>query len=191
VFETIAANALRLCNATFSVVGRFDGERIHLAALHNLDNPEGADALRRLFPMSPGREGSMARAILTRDVAYVSDVHADPDYRLHDLARAAAYRSSLAVPMLRGGTPIGVINVSSPTPAAFSPSQVELVNTFAGQAVIAIENVRLFTEPETRNRELRVSPTSRRRPASAPGDRAVHVDSASLRHAGRERDPAL
>ncbi len=117
VFETIAANALRLCNATFSVVGRFDGERIHLAALHNLDNPEGADALRRLCPMSPGREGSMARAILTRDVAYVSDVHADPDYRLHDLARAAAYRSSLAVPMLRDGAPIGAINVSSPTPA--------------------------------------------------------------------------
>jgi GAF domain-containing protein/CheY-like chemotaxis protein len=157
VFETIAASALRLCNATFSLVGRFDGQLIHLAALHNLSNSEGAAALRRIFPMAPGRGGSVARAILTRALAYVPDVREDPEYRIHDVAKAAAYLSSLSVPMLRGGTPIGVINVSSTVAGAFSESQIELVKTFAGQAVIAVENVRLFTELETRNSELRVA----------------------------------
>jgi signal transduction histidine kinase/DNA-binding response OmpR family regulator len=157
VFETIAANALRLCDATFSLVGRFDGELIHLAALHNMSNPEGAAALRGVFPMRPGRGGSVARAVLTGTTAYVPDVQDDPNYRIHDVAQAAAYRSSLSVPMLRGGTPIGVINVSSTTPQAFSNSQIELVKIFAGQAVIAIENVRLFTELQARNSELRVA----------------------------------
>ncbi|HEY3065549.1 MAG TPA: GAF domain-containing protein [Methylomirabilota bacterium] len=157
VFETIAASALRLCNASFSLVARFDGELIHLAALHNVSNPEGVEALRRIFPMRPGREGSVARAVLTRAVAHVPDVREDPEYRIHDVARAAEYRSSLSVPMLRGDVPMGVINVSSTVPAAFSASQVELVKTFAGQAVIAIENVRLFTELEARNSELRVA----------------------------------
>jgi GAF domain-containing protein len=154
VFETIAARALRLCNATFSLVGRFDGELIHLAALHNMNNPEGAAALRRIFPMAPGRGGSVARAILTQALAYVPDVREDPEYRIHDVAQAAAYLSSLSVPMLRDGTPIGVINVSSTVAAAFSESQIVLLKTFADQAVIAIENGRLFKELEARNRDL-------------------------------------
>jgi GAF domain-containing protein/DNA-binding response OmpR family regulator len=154
VFETIAANALRLCNATFSLVGRFDGELIHLAALHNMSNPDGAAALRQVFPMQPGRGGSVARAVLSGTTAYVPDVEADPEYRIHDVAQAAAYRSSLSVPMVRGGTPIGVINVSSTTPGAFSKSQIELVKIFAGQAVIAIENVRLFNELQAKNADL-------------------------------------
>ena len=157
VFETIAANALRLCAATFSAVFRFDGDLIHLAALHNLSNPEGAEALRRAFPAPPGRSGSVARSILSRRIEYVRDVLEDPEYRIQDVARAAAYRSSLSVPMLRGGNPIGVINVSSAVPDAFSESQIELVKTFADQAVIAIENVRLFTELDTRNSELRTA----------------------------------
>jgi GAF domain-containing protein/CheY-like chemotaxis protein len=155
VFETIAANALRLCAATFSAVFRFDGDLIHLAALHNLSNPEGAEALRRTFPAPPGRGGSVARSVLSKNLEYVRDVLEDPEYRIQEVARAAAYRSSLSVPMLRGGNTIGVINVSSAAPAAFSDTQVELVKTFADQAVIAIENVRLFTELDTRNAELR------------------------------------
>ncbi len=157
VFETIAANALRLCAASFSAVFRFDGDLIHLAALHNMANPEGAEALRRAFPAPPGRGGSVARSILSRNVEYVRDVLEDPEYRIHDVARAAGYRSSLSVPMLRGGNPIGVINVSSAAPAGFSETQVELVKTFADQAVIAVENVRLFTELDTRNSELRTA----------------------------------
>jgi two-component system, NtrC family, sensor kinase len=157
VFETIAANALRLCDATFSAVFRFDGELIHLAALYNWSDPAGADTLRRAFPMPPGRAGTVSRAVLTRAVEYVPDVREDPDYRILDVARAAAYTSSLSVPMLRGGSPIGVINVSSMVASAFSDTQIELVKTFADQAVIAVENVRLFTELESRNGELRLA----------------------------------
>src|SRR5499427_576222 len=155
VFETIAANALRLCTANFSAVFRFDGELIHLAALHNMENPEGAEALRRAFPAAPGRGGTVARSIQSGRLEYVRDVLEDSEYRIQEVARAAAYRSSLSVPMLRGGNPIGVINVSSAVPDGFSETQVELVKTFADQALIAIENVRLFTELDTRNAELR------------------------------------
>src|SRR5262250_3288235 len=155
VFETIAANALRLCRANFSAVFRFDGDLIHLAALHNMENPEGAEALRRAFPAAPGRGGTVARSIQSGRLEYVRDVLEDSEYRIQEVARAAAYRSSLSVPMLRGGNPIGVINVSSAVPGAFSDTQVELVKTFAEQAVIAVENVRLFTELDTRNAELK------------------------------------
>ena len=155
VFETIAANALRLCTANFSAVFRFDGDLIHLAALHNMSNAEGAEALRRAFPVPPGRGGTVARSIQSGRLEYVRDVLEDPEYRIHEVARAAAYRSSLSVPMLRGGNPIGVINVSSAVPDGFSETQIELVKTFADQAVIAVENVRLFTELDTRNAELR------------------------------------
>jgi GAF domain-containing protein len=154
VFETIAANALRLCDATFSAVFRFDGELIHLAALHNVSNPEGAEALRRAFPRPPGRAGTVTRSILTRSVEYVPDVREDPEYRIQDVARAAEYTSSLSVPMLRGGNPIGAINVSSIRASAFSETQIELVKTFADQAVIAVENVRLFKELQARTGEL-------------------------------------
>src|SRR5262249_25490483 len=143
VFETIAANALRLCSATFSALYRFDGDLIHVAALHNMSAPEGAEAIHRAFPMPPGRAGSVARAILTRAVAYVPDVRTDPDYRIQHVARAAEYVSSLSVPMLRSGNPIGVINVSSTSALAFSDNQIALLKTFADQAVIAVENVRL------------------------------------------------
>src|SRR5262250_154665 len=155
VFETIAANALRLCAANFSAVFRFDGDLIHLAALHNMENPEGAEALRRAFPAAPGRGGTVARSIQSGRLEYVRDVLEDSEYRIQEVARAAAYRSSLSVPMLRGGNPIGVINVSSAVPGAFSDTQVELVKTFAEQAVIAVEHVRLFTELDTRNAELK------------------------------------
>src|SRR5262249_23861448 len=141
--------------ANFSAVFRFDGELIHLAALHNLENPEGAEALRRAFPAPPGRGGSVARSIQSGRLEYVRDVLGDPEYQIHEVAPAARYGGSLSVPRLRGGNPIGVINVSSGVPNGFSETQVELVKTFAEQAVIAVENVRLFTELDTRNAELK------------------------------------
>src|SRR5262249_56122938 len=129
-------------------------DRIDLAALQNMSNPEGAETLRRAFPAPPGRGGTVARSIQSGRLEYVRDVLEDPEYRIHEVARAAAYRSSLSVPMLRGGNPIGVINVSSAVPGGFSETQVELVKTFADQAVIAVENVRLFTALDTPNPQL-------------------------------------
>ncbi len=154
VFETIAANALRLCGATFSAVSRFDGELIRLAALHNLNDPEGAEAVRRLYPMPPSRGGSAARAILTGAVAYTPDVDDDPEYRHADVAHAARFRSIVSVPMLRDDRPVGAISAAGASPGAFSSRQIDLLRTFADQAVIAIENVRLFQQLEARTQEL-------------------------------------
>ena len=154
VFDTIAANALRLCGAMWSVVLRFDGELIHLASLHNLSNPLGAEAVRQAFPRPPTLGGATDQAILTRTVAYIRDVREDSEYQYRALAHAAEYLSHLSVPMLRQGQPVGAITLAGAAPGAFSERQVSLLQTFAAQAVIAIENVRLFKELEVRNRDL-------------------------------------
>ena len=153
VFDTIAVAALKLCNASSAVVTRFDGELIRLAALANVST-EGADALRRRYPRPPGRHTANARAILTRTVVAIPDVLEDVDYEIGDGATAAPFRGILAVPLLRDGSPTGAISIARAEPGPFPETQFELLKTFADQAVIAIENVRLFTELGERNRDL-------------------------------------
>ncbi|TMG90931.1 MAG: GAF domain-containing protein, partial [Betaproteobacteria bacterium] len=145
VFEAIAAAALKLCDATSGAVYTFDGELIHVGALAVV-NPEGADALRKLFPRPPSRDMTATRAILTRDVATVPDVLTDPDFAFQAAALAGGFRSVLAVPLMRDQTAIGAISVGRPEPGQFPDQQIALLQTFADQAVIAIENVRLFNE---------------------------------------------
>jgi GAF domain-containing protein/CheY-like chemotaxis protein/anti-sigma regulatory factor (Ser/Thr protein kinase) len=154
VFDTIAANALRLCGALWSTVVRFEGELMELAAIHNVSDPIAIEALRRAYPRPPSRRGATDRAVLTRTVTYIPDIRQDPEYQWHELAQAAGCRSQLAVPMLREGQPVGAITVAGATPGTFSDRQVALLETFADQAVIAIENVRLFQELEARNKDL-------------------------------------
>ena len=115
VFETIAENSLRLCEATFSTVFRFDGQLVHLEALRNISE-EGAAAIRAAFPMPLSRAGASARAIMTRRIVHIADVREDPDYALQGLAKVAAFRSILSVPMLRDGLPIGTITVAAGFP---------------------------------------------------------------------------
>ena len=153
VFDTIAANALRLCDARRAAIFRFDGKLIHIAAVLNL-NPEGDEALRRAYPAPPSRESPTRRAILTASTVHIADVRADPEYRHQDVARVANFRSVLSVPMLRDGKPIGTISVYRDVVNPFADRQVELLKTFADQAVIAVENVRLFREEQSRTREL-------------------------------------
>src|SRR5262249_51668750 len=110
VFDSIAASALRLCDARLCTAFRFDGELIHLVAFHHV-SAEGAAAYREAYPASPGRAGGTHRAILTRTVVHIPDIREDPEYELRALARANDFGCVLSVPMLHDGQPVGAITV--------------------------------------------------------------------------------
>jgi signal transduction histidine kinase len=153
VFDTIAQRAKRLCDARECGVFRFDGALIHLIALADITT-EWAHALRSTFPRPPGLGSMTARAIETRSVVHVPDVLADSEFDLTEAARRSSIRSVLSVPMLRHGEVIGAITVDRHQPEPFTEKQISLLQTFADQAVIAIENVRLFRELQARTGEL-------------------------------------
>ncbi len=154
VFDVIAERAVRLCEGQFCAVFRFDGEFIHLAALAGM-TAEGALAYRQGFPRRPGRGSAIGRAIQGCAIAQIPDVEADADYRMLAVAHAATFRSIVAVPMLRDGRPIGGLAVSGSRPEPFSDARIALLATFADQAVIAVENVRLFQELNRSIEEMR------------------------------------
>jgi len=153
VFDTIVAAALKLASASSANLLTFDGKLIHLAALVNL-SAEGAEAMRRLWPRPPSRDMAAGRAILGCSAVAVPDVLEDPDFAPRATAAVRGFRSVLAVPLVHEGCPIGAIAVGRPQPGPFPDKQIALLQTFADQAVIAIENVRLFTELEARTAEL-------------------------------------
>src|SRR5262249_3154580 len=114
-------------------------------------------AFQRTLPR-PADEGTAAgRAIAHRAVAHIADVQTDRPYGVAEVVQAVTYRSLIAVPMLRGREPIGAITVARADVGGFSDSQIDLLKTFAEQAVIAVENVRLFKALEVRNGELQVA----------------------------------
>ena len=154
VFQTIAESAVRLSGALFGSVYRFDGELIHLTAHYNYP-PAALEFSRRFFPAPASRQSFTGRAILARAVVHVPDVSEDPErLQARDLADAAGFRSVLSVPMLRDGAPIGAITVWRSVRGLFSDQHVALLQTFADQAVIAIQNERLFRELEGRTAAL-------------------------------------
>src|SRR5262245_37668309 len=153
VFEIIARSAARVCGARFCHVFRFDGELVHFAATCGYEG-EALEASRRAYPIPPGRDSAAARAILSGVVEQIADVQADPEYTHRDAARIMNFRSIVAVPMLKGGRAVGAIAVSRPQTGYFPERQIELLRTFASQAVIAIENARLLDELRQRTDNL-------------------------------------
>jgi two-component system, NtrC family, sensor kinase len=152
VFDAIVQSAARLCEAIFSVVWLYDGELLQVAATHNF-TPEVLNKLFKAYPTRPDRSTAAGRAVLDGKMAHLPDLLADPEYS-HELALAGNWRATFAVPMLRDGKPVGAISVGKAEAVPFSERQIQLLTTFADQAVIAIENVRLFTELQASNRDL-------------------------------------
>ena len=157
VFEAVADSAMRLLDAQGVAVVRYDGELISVAAARG-GAPGSAAATSERFgaPHWPRGGFPPEQTVLTKTVHHVADVNTDPscsdEFRRHASERGV--RSLLSMPMLRGGDPVGAVIVSRAQPGAFSTAEVELLHTFADQAVIAIENVRLFTELQHKNEAL-------------------------------------
>jgi len=160
VFEAIVQRAIKLCEAEFAGVARIEGDgMLRLAATSNLSSEEAA-AFHSLFPRPANRGFVMGRAFLECQPINIEDVLTDPEYDQQTqagLLSSAGYRSFLGVPMLRDGKAIGVIGCGRRKVKAFTTAEVEVLRTFADQAVIAIENARLLSELRDREAELRVT----------------------------------
>src|SRR5215813_1141494 len=152
VLNTLVHSAAHLCEADGSFLYQRQGENYVWGAYHGY-SPELLE-FRRKRPMTPDRGSVVARAALEGRTAHIPDVLEDPKYTNWEMQKLGGYRSVLCVPLLREGDSIGVLGVSRSEPRPFTNKQIELLTTFADQAVIAIENVRLFDEVQARTRAL-------------------------------------
>jgi GAF domain-containing protein len=152
VLSTLTESAALLCEADMATIARQKGDAYHYATVYKF--PPGLEEYLKSVPHTPGRGSIIGRTLLEGKVVHLHDVLADPEYRMGDVQKKAGFRTGLGVPLLREGVPIGVINLLRRSVRPFTDKQIELVTTFADQAVIAIENVRLFDEVQTRTRDL-------------------------------------
>jgi GAF domain-containing protein len=157
VLNTLVKSAAQLCGADKAQILRptKDEHRFHAAASYGF-TPEYNEYLKTLT-FAPGREGVVGRVLLERKPVQIADVLADPDYRLQETQRLGGFRTHLGLPLLREGNAIGILVVSRVTVQPFEDRDIELLTTFADQAVIAIENVRLFEEVQAKTRDLEES----------------------------------
>ena len=162
VLQTLVEAAARLCEADVANIWRPTGTTaFHLVASFGVPGKDKERLKNKEYlesvDLAPGRGSIVGRALLERRTVQVHDVQADPEYELSEVIRIGDYRTALGVPLLREGVPIGVIFLTRCTVQPFTNKQIELVQTFADQAVIAIENVRLFDEVQARTEDLRES----------------------------------
>ena len=154
VLNTLVESAAQLCEADKAQILRPTGKdaSYYVAASYGL-TPE-FNELARAQTFAPGRGGAVGRVLLERKSVQIPDVLADPEYAFRGFARIGGFRTILGVPLLREGLPIGILLLHRAIVRAFTDKQIELLETFADQAVIAIENVRLFDEVQARTRDL-------------------------------------
>jgi two-component system, NtrC family, sensor kinase len=152
VLDTLVATAASLCDAEMAFIFRRDGDVYRSAA--NFGFPPAYEEFIKRTTITPGRATVSGRALLEREPVHIFDVTQDPDYAMPETHALGKARTMLGVPLLRENEPIGVIALARRRAKRFTDKQIELVSTFADQAVIAIENVRLFDEVQARTREL-------------------------------------
>jgi signal transduction histidine kinase len=152
VLDTLVESAARLCDADKAFIFRRERTGYRLAANFGFSS-DFKEYLER-FSIEPGRQTLVGRTVLEGRIVHIPDVFADPEYTWFEAAERGGVRTSLGVPLLREGVPIGVFQMSRATVRPFTDKQIELLTTFADQAVIAIENVRLFDEIQDKNRQL-------------------------------------
>src|SRR5262245_2999005 len=154
VLDTLVESAARLCDADYAFIFRREGEGYRLAANHGFPAEYRQWMDTQLIAIGqPTWRGLVGRTVDGRHTVHIPDVLADPDYTWAESIKRGKYRTMLGVPLLREGVPIGVIATCRSTVRPFTDKQIELLETFADQAVIAIENVRLFDEVQARTRE--------------------------------------
>jgi len=152
VLQTLVESAARLCDAERATITRQKDGRLVRAEAYGY-SPDFIEHLRTI-PVVPGRGSAMGRALLEGKTIHIADVLDDPDYAQTETQRLGGFRTMLGVPMLREGTPIGALTVTRLEVRPFTDKQIELASTFADQAGIAIENVRLFSEIQDKSRQL-------------------------------------
>jgi signal transduction histidine kinase len=152
VLDTLTQSAARLCEADMASITRQKGDTYYPATAYRWP-PELQEWIKSV-PHGPGRGSVVGRSLLAGETTQVADVLADPEYQLTEVQKKAGFRTVLGVPLLREGKPIGVIALLRRAVRPFTKKQIELATTFADQAVIAIENVRLFDEIREKSRQL-------------------------------------
>jgi signal transduction histidine kinase len=156
VLSTLVESAARLCEADMAAIRRPTGSAFLHVASHG--QPSEFDEYMRSHPIEPGRGTVAGRVLLEGKPVHIPDIQSDPELmRFRQMSRAAGFHTILGLPLLREGSPIGVIILARKVARAFSDKQIELATTFADQAVIAIENVRLFDEIQDKSRQLEVA----------------------------------
>jgi signal transduction histidine kinase len=152
VLQTLVESASRLCDADKGTITRKRGGAFYRTETYGF-SPEFIEYVKDI-PIEPERGTAQGRALLESEIVHIPDVLNDPEYTWAKAQELGKYRTALAVPMLREGVPIGVLALARTQMRPFTGREIELVSTFADQAAIAIENVRLFDEIQDKNRQL-------------------------------------